>query len=393
MPTKSKDFIYIDTQKGLSLFYEENKSVNWMCFDTEFVGEKRFVTRLCLIQITTSHGNYLVDPFTVKDLGLFLNLLQNPEIVKVTHAGDNDYRLLNDQFGVIPKNVFDTQVAAGFVGYKHPVSFRRLVENELRIFLKKGYTVTDWETRPFHHKQLQYALDDVLPLHSLWQGLKENLQNRGRLHWAREEFEKWETEDFYAKDPHHEALSSSMIKALNPKEQVFFIRLLAWRRQVAKEKNHSKEMVLPNKLLGQIVRSVQSGRDALKQNRRIPDHIVNRYGQVFDQLFNQEITPEEKSLLAEVNEDENINPRKEILLEMLYLLIKYKCLDNAVSPSLVFPKNMMQKIHNDPALLEGAIKNGWRRELLGDAFIQWLENLDRLELDINGDNIRIVTGY
>ena len=139
------DFTLIENQQALQQFGEINNSISWLGFDTEFVGEKRFFTRLCLIQVITENGLFLIDPFKVKDLGVFLDMLTDPDIVKITHAGDNDYRLIHTDYGIIPRNVFDTQIAAGFVGYKYPVSFRKLVEGELNIFLSKGYAVADWE--------------------------------------------------------------------------------------------------------------------------------------------------------------------------------------------------------------------------------------------------------
>ncbi|MBK8877750.1 MAG: ribonuclease D [Haliscomenobacter sp.] len=164
----------IEDQAGLEAFASRNKGIEWMCFDTEFVGEKRFFTRLCLMQVATRFGNYLIDPFLIPDLGPVLRMIQDPTIVKVTHAGENDYRLMFGLYGILPSNVFDTQIAAGFMGYKYPVSFKRLVESELRINLKKGYTVADWESRPFKASQLEYALEDVLPLHPLWEAQREN---------------------------------------------------------------------------------------------------------------------------------------------------------------------------------------------------------------------------
>ena len=152
-------------------------------------------------------------------------MLTNPEIVKITHAGDNDYRLMHANYGIIPQNVFDTQLASGFIGYKYPISFRKLVEAELDVYLSKGYAVADWEGRPFKTKQLKYALNDVVPLPKLWQNLKTKLEEKSRVEWAKEEFSMFELEDFYKKEQHKEALGSNLMRALNPKEKVFLIQL------------------------------------------------------------------------------------------------------------------------------------------------------------------------
>jgi len=172
-----EDYTLIETPDALDQFYEEHKNLDWLGFDTEFVGEKRYTTRLCLIQTISDKGLYLIDPIRLQErLGPFLRLIEDARIEKITHAGDNDYRLLYNLYGILPRNVFDTQVVGGFVGYKYPTSFRKLVEGELGKRLKKGYAVADWEARPLKNKPIKYALDDVIPLPGLWRSLKEKLK-------------------------------------------------------------------------------------------------------------------------------------------------------------------------------------------------------------------------
>ena len=211
----------IETESDLVQFYETNKVAKWLGFDSEFVGEKRFFTQLCLIQVSSDFGNYLIDPILIKDLTPFLKLVEDPNIIKITHAGENDYRLLHIGYDIQPRNIFDTQIAAGFVGYKYPISFRKLVESELNVPLSKAYAVTDWESRPMEKRQLKYAINDVLPLYDLWQLLTNKLNDLGRLSWAEEEFKKLEKADFYEKDPHHEALNSNLMRSLRRRDKVF----------------------------------------------------------------------------------------------------------------------------------------------------------------------------
>ncbi len=384
------DFLLIEDQNKLQQFRRENENIGWLCFDTEFVGEKRFVTSLCLIQVKTEHGIYLIDPFKVDDLTLFLEFIEDESIKKITHAGDNDYRLLNSLFDIVPKNIFDTQIAASFVGYKYPISFRKLVEGELQINLNKGYAVTDWEVRPFSSKQLQYALEDVLPLNDLWESLLIQLEQRGRMHWAEEEFALLESPDYYYKDPHHEALNSELMKSLNKREKIFLFRLLDWRRRTAEEKNYSKEMVLPGKFLSHLVRGIASGREALFRNRRLPDKMVAQYGHLFEDMFRTPATDEEKHLIKQIPTEEEDDPREELLQEMLYLLVKYKCMETGLTPSLVLPRNSIKKLRNGDEAINESLNHGWRRELLGDNLVAWLRNFDRLDLQVVDNRIELI---
>ena len=159
MSIKDLNYTLIETKEGVQAFLDENQNIEWMGFDTEFIGEKRFHTLLCLVQLATENGYYLLDTIKLKTYPGILDLFTDPKILKLTHAGENDYRIFYNQFGIIPVNVFDTQLAAGFVGYKYPTSFQKLVEKELGVFVPKGYTVSDWEERPFSPKQISYALN------------------------------------------------------------------------------------------------------------------------------------------------------------------------------------------------------------------------------------------
>lgn len=382
-------FEFITTKEGLEQFAQINANVEWMCFDSEFVGEKRFTTRLCLIQVATVHGFFLIDPFPLKTLGPFLKMIEDPNIIKITHAGENDYRLLYATHGTIPKNTFDTQIAAGFLGYRYPLAFKKLVETELKINLNKSFTVADWEARPFNQNQLKYAIQDIEPLYDLWKKQEAELTKQDRLHWAQEEFRVLEREAYYARDPHHEALTSDLMKSLNKRERLFLLRLFEWRRKTAEDKNYSKEMVLPSKFMSQIVRSMRSGRAGLRENRRIPDKFAGDLWPVMNELYSREMSEDEKFLLLQVPSEDEENANEEILTEFLYLIIRHQCMQKGVSHSLALPRNWFKKIKNDPAFAEEVFNQGWRKELFGDSFVRWLSQPDNLRIDIKPDVIEL----
>lgn len=382
-------FELITTKEGLEHFGQINSEVEWMCFDSEFVGEKRFMTRLCLIQVATEHGLFLIDPFPLKNLDPFLEMIEDPNIIKITHAGENDYRLLYATHGTIPKNTFDTQIAAGFLGYRYPLAFKKLVETELKINLNKSFTVADWEARPFNQNQLKYAIQDIEPLYDLWKKQEADLERHHRLHWAQEEFRVLEREAYYARDPHHEALNSDLMKSLNKRERLFLLRLFEWRRKTAEEKNYSKEMVLPSKFMSQIVRSMRSGRAGLRENRRIPDKFAGDLWPVMNELYIREISEDETFLLRQVPTEDEENPNEEILTEFLYLIIRHQCMQKGVSHALALPRNWFKKIKNDPGFAEEVFTQGWRKELFGDTFIRWLSQPDNLRIEIKPDVIEL----
>jgi ribonuclease D len=381
------NFELIATPDALARFAQTHQGIEWLCFDTEFVGEKRFTTRLCLIQVASVHGFFLIDPFPLKDLDPFLALLQDPAIIKITHAGENDYRLLYNIYGIVPSNTFDTQIAAGFLGQRYPLAFKKLVETELGIMLSKTFTVADWEARPFNKNQLGYALEDIEPLYDLWQKQSKKLQKIKRLHWVEEECRQLESEDYYAKDPHHEALNSDLMKSLNQREKVFVIRLYEWRRKLAEQKNQSKEMVFPAKNIGPIAKAMRAGKAGLRDNRRIPERYSRDMWDLFNDMYQREISEEERKLLLQIPREEEESAHEEVMSEFMYLVIRHRCMKEDVAYSLALPRNWFKKIKNDSAFAEEVFGLGWRKEFFGDTFTEWFKNMDQIRITVKEDAI------
>ena len=386
------DYLYIDTPETLQQFIDENQDISWMGFDTEFVGEKRFYTLLCLIQVITDNGIYIIDSIVLKNLDSLYAMIEDPNIVKVTHAGENDYRLLKIEGDVIPKNLFDTQIAAGFVGYNYPISFRKLVASEINVNLGKGYTVSDWQSRPINQKQIKYALDDIIYLKELWELLTAKLNNMERYDWAIDEMKKYESEDYYKAIPNKEAFANSMIYNLRPKNQLFLIRLYQWRIEKAERKNYSKEMILPAKYISAITRNIGSGRAALKNHRRLPNGIMSKYMDEFLALYETEATPEEEEVLASIPAAQIQPTGQETIMEMMSLLIKIKCNQEKLSNGLLIYGSGIKKMKADDQYFDEKLATGWRGKFLGENLIGWLRNRKDLEIDMQKDQcvIRMV---
>lgn len=380
MSESGVNYELIEDAEGLAKFASENQGIKWMCFDTEFIGEKRFLTLICLIQVSTPNGYYLIDPLKIGNIQPIIDLLVDERVLKIVHAGDNDYRLFNTHYGILPLNTFDTQIAASFIGYKHPVGFSKLVESELNIMVSKGYTVTDWEKRPFQQKQLKYALNDVIHLYDLWVKITKQLEKTGRLEWAYEEFKLLEDPASYEQDPYKEVLESNIVKSLRRREQVFLLRLMLWRTDEAQRRNHSKEMVLPSKYISAIVRAVHSGLDALQNDRRLPDSLIGKFGKKFVELYEAPTTPLEKEILSRIPRDNSDNPKQDILMEMLDLLVRYKCLQEGISHHIVMPRNVLKKMKNDKDYFDDELFSGWRRKFLGDEIVSWFKHRRNLEI-------------
>lgn len=389
MQNTAPDYTFIKSYAGLQDFATQNQDISWMGFDTEFIGEKRYYTLLCLIQVATEHGYYLIDPLAIDNLDPFLDILEDPAVVKITHAGDNDYRLLYVESEVIPQNVFDTQVAASFVGYRFPMSFGKLVEAETGVQLAKGSAVTDWTKRPMSPKQIKYALNDVIYLRELYDSICAKLDANDRRAWAFEECAELTKESYYHRDPNHEFLNSNIARGSRTKERVFLLRLYEWRRSTAEQKNYSKEMILQSKLIGQLTRGVRGGLESMLDNRRLPQSTIKRYGQLFVDMYQREATPEELEVVKSLKRNNQEDEEEDLLVELLYLIMKYRAGEADVAHAIVMPRNAIRRMKSDPEVRRKILGSGWRQALLGEDFINWVRNFDNLKVRIEGGKISL----
>ena len=391
MPEAQVPYTFIKTPAELTRFAEENQGIDWIGFDTEFIGEKRYFTLLCLIQVATEHGFYLIDPIAVENIDVFLDFLEDESIVKITHAGDNDYRLLNINYGTVPKNLFDTQIAAGFIGHRYPTSFAKLVEAEVGDRLGKGYAVTDWAQRPMTPKQIKYALNDVIYLRQLYDTICEKLEENGRKEWALEECAVMTHEDYYYRDPNHEFLNSNVARSARTNERVFLLRLYEWRRATAEKKNYSKEMILQSKLISQLARGVKGGLESMKQNRRLPGRTVERHGQLFVDMYERPATEEELRVAKSIQRLSQEDEQDDMIVELLYLIMKYRAAEADISHALVMPRNQIRRMKQDPEVRKSVLGSGWRRALLGDDFVNWIKNFESLGMRLEGSKVVLET--
>jgi ribonuclease D len=178
---------WIDTAAGLRDVISALAGERTWAFDTEFHREKTYYPRLALLQVTWSGGTVLIDPLAI-DVAPFAEALTTGAVV-VAHAADQDLEVLDRACGCAPTVLFDTQIAAGFLGQSTP-SLASLVERELGLNLPKGDRLTDWSRRPLSAGQLSYAASDVDHLLELRERIAAKLEARGRLSWAEEECQR-----------------------------------------------------------------------------------------------------------------------------------------------------------------------------------------------------------
>ena len=371
---------FLDKQADFNQAMKSVAQSTWIGFDTEFVGEKTYIPILCLIQVVTEKDIYLIDTLSIADLNPFLTMLSDPKILKITHAGDNDYRLLNTLYETVPQNTFDTQIAAGFVGYNYPAGFGKIVERELRITLAKSHTVANWEDRPLDPKALEYAIEDVKYLPALHKKLTDQLRAMQREEWAREENRKWETVDCYYVDPYKEVLANDYIYQLDFKRKVFLLRIFSWRREKAATLNIPKEAVLQSRHINTVLRAIKDGHQAFRANRTMPEGIWRKYLPEWKQLWETKPIQAEIDWLHALPAPAPDDPDQAWSMELVYHFVKHQCLQHEISAALLLPKGEFNKLKSGGDF-DTSLLSGWRAQLLGKNLVNWLLKKSTINVD------------
>jgi ribonuclease D len=383
------EYTLVENQESFDSFVSENQQITWLSFDTEFITEKRFVPQLCLIQVATENGNYLIDSLQVADLSGLMTMMENPAILKITHAGENDYRIFYKLFGSLPVNVFDTQIADGFLNYQYPLSFKELVKKYLNVDLQKGYKVSNWSKRPFDQRQLDYALEDVIYLYDLYISLKDVLAKRGRFGWVMDECQQLCQAASYKSNPYKDLANSRTFGTLRKQSKVFLIRLMDWRKEEAKRKNMSKKMIMDTKIMYEIAKNIGVGKKALESHRIIPDWVTRKYWDTFSDLYSLPVTEDENAIIKQYGSPIRSDLQRSLTMDLLIALLKYKAMEYEVSSNLIVNRGDLNQMKLEPNFFPSYFENGWRRELLGDDLITWLKNRSPLSVEMT-DNQWII---
>ena len=243
------DYTTIDTPEALRELAQTLRAEPLLGVDTEAAGYHRYFDRLSLLQVSSRTQNWLVDPFAVEDLSPLKDVLEDPSIEKIFHDADYDLRILDRDAGMGISGLFDTQIAAAFLG-ERALGLGTIVEKHLGIKLPKEFQRADWAERPLSEGMKQYAATDTAHLPDLRDRLKAALEQMGRLHWAQEEFLRREGTRWTEPEDGKEAfMRIKGARDLAPRGLAILRELHAWREGVARERDQATFRILGNQAL------------------------------------------------------------------------------------------------------------------------------------------------
>lgn len=259
----------VENDSDLAQVVQTCRAEGAFAFDTEFVMEDRYETEVCLVQVAAKEGVWLIDPFAKVDLTPLWELVADEAVQTVVHAGQEDLALCVQHIGRAPRNIFDTQIAAGFVGLDYPMSLQRLVQSVLRIRLHKAKTLTNWRKRPLTAEQKRYAAEDVQHLLPVREKIETRLRRLKRTDWAQQEFTRLEDMGLYRRVEADKLRRVKGAGSLPPRNMAVLRELLQWREGAAKRINRPARFVLKDHLLVEIARHELSGVKDIRELRGI----------------------------------------------------------------------------------------------------------------------------
>lgn len=358
----------LTTTKELADFCSDAAGYPYITVDTEFLRERTYYSKLCLIQIAYpgegDENAVLVDPLSA-DISLepLYDLFRNEAVVKVFHAARQDLEIFFIDAGVIPKPLFDTQVAAMVCGFGDQVGYETLVRKVAKQSLDKSSRFTDWSRRPLTDAQKTYALADVTHLRVIYEKLAAKLAKNKRAHWVEEELQTLTNPETYITRP--EEAWKRVKTRTNSARMLGIVRALAeFREAHAQSKNIPRNRVFKDDALIELASTKPQSFDDLQRSRlllreaRKGDIAKGILAAVASALALQ---PE---YLPQVDKKEDAPDSNPALSEMLRVLLKAKTEHLGVAAKLVASASDLDAMAAGERNLD--MLRGWRAEVFGD---------------------------
>ena len=360
--------------------------------DTEFVSERRYQALLCLVQVAVPDPNAeggvrteVLDPLEGEpDFAPLARVLADPAVEVVMHAGRQDVAILRRTLDTEVRNIFDTQVAAGFLGFGNQEGYESLVRKVLKVKLGGSEGFTRWDRRPLTPQQLEYAADDARMLLELGEELEWQLEERGRLEWAREESSALE-EIRDERDAQRSYERLPRLSRLSQAARGVALELVEWREEEARSADRPPGSILPDQALVELARRTPRDKHGLEQIRGLPPQTLHRRA---DELLATIERGREREAPPPPAEPSGRDPADAPLVSLAQALVRHRSMESGVAVELIATQSEL-------AALVGSLRrggdgdgvracSGWRRELVGNELRELVEGRRALSVDPDG---------
>lgn len=358
----------ITTTADLKNLCDTLAATPFVTVDTEFLRDKSYYPKLCLIQIAAPEGGaYAIDPLADDiDLTPLFTLFQNEKVVKVFHSAKQDIEIILHLSNKIPTPLFDTQVAAMVCGFGEAASYATLVEKLAGAHIDKSSRFTDWSQRPLTKKQIDYALSDVTYLREVYLKLKAELEKHQRESWVQEEMENLLDPQTYRANP--DDVWKKIRTRTHAKPFLYMVKELAkWRELKAQELNVPKTHLLKDPVLLQLAASAPKNYEKLSKVRGIAraaeKQLAAELLEIIERVSN---TPKKEIPTLEKPKERVDTSRYKAILDLLRVLLKAKAQEHNVAEKLIASGDDIAQLATGK--MEGLpCSHGWRHKVFGMA--------------------------
>jgi ribonuclease D len=371
----------------IDAFCRRMEAAEFVTVDTEFLRERTYWPRLCLLQIAGPGEAAAIDTLAAGiDLSPVTELLADRKVLKVFHAARQDIEIFYHLSGEIPAPIFDTQVAAMVCGFGESVSYETLVAQIAKATIDKSARFTDWAHRPLTKRQIEYALADVIHLRTIYEDLAQRLKRSGRSGWLDEEMATLTDPATYELDP-REAWKRLKTRSHNPRFLAVLRELAAWRENEARTRDLPRNRVLRDEALLEISAHVPKTKAELARSRSVSKGLAEgpSGSAILKAVAAGVAVPEREA--PEAPPRLEMPPGAKPVVELLKVLLKAKCEAHGVAQKLVASSADLDMIAIDDHAAVPAL-HGWRRELFGEDALALKHG--RLALSVEGRRIRLV---
>ena len=381
--------ITITTTDGLAAFCEKAARSKYVTVDTEFLRERTYYSKLCLVQLAVpgeaEEDAVLVDPLANGlSLDPLYKLMADESVVKVFHAARQDIEIFFVEGGVIPTPLFDTQVAAMVAGFGEQVGYETLVRKIAKAQLDKSSRFTDWSRRPLTEAQQTYALADVTHLRGIYEHLAAELERSGRLPWVEEELGILTDPATYTMEPEN-AWKRVKTRTNSGRFLAIVRELAAFRESYAQTKNIPRNRVLKDDALLELASTKPKSVKDLGRSRLLLRDA--RKGEIAEGLLaavqaGLDTPPEAQPKPDRSRDKLQVNPA---LSDLLRVLLKARSEQLGVAQKLIATSAELDEI--SAGLHDGPTLRGWRREAFGEDALRLCRG--ELGLRANGNHVEV----
>ncbi len=368
--------LYIDNQTALETLCEELKSASCIALDTEFLREKTYSARLCLIQVATEQTIACIDPFKLGNLDPFMEILFDRHIIKILHSARQDLEIFYHLSHKVPGPIFDTQIAATLLGLPDQCGYATLVQRLLTIELDKTQTRTDWSRRPLDTAQLNYAADDVRYLIQLYPLILQQLHTSGRQDWLNEDFIHLEDPDIYQLPLDTLWKKVSGHGRLKGKQLAIVKQLAGWREKHARTQDLPRKWVLADDVIIALARMAPEHPQQLEKIRGLNNsRSKNRGEEILAEIRAAHDMPKEQWPLIPTKKT---SQDEDVIIDLLMSVLKFLAKKNGISPAILGTRKDVEKLLTHDA--QPTLMQGWRKHIAGNPLEEILSGQQILKI-------------